>query len=785
MGAFLLLSFYLGTSCGLALVVRRLGAPPSRLTFLVLTLLPLAFTLGGLQKDKVLAPTRALSTVAPWTHPDLVALIAEGSSETNPLLLDPLSQMEPWRQAGRQDLLFNPAASSGSALLGNGQSATLFPLEIAARWLPPVRATAYLQMARLLLAAWGMFLLARFVGVGEGPAVLAAFTFTGSAFLQIWRLHTLTYVVALTPWILFALLRLIRQPTASRAALLALTGALGVYAGHPETLFQSLLFGGLISIPWLLHKCPEIRSQQYWKSVLRWGEVAALLSVLLAAPALFPFLENLKVSAEWERRQSSPHQEVEISLEEAALRTWPALDLMALGNPLEETWIGPDNLAEVGGASVALAALALIPAALVRRRLRGQALIWLSVGALGLLVSAHYPVISWPFGELPLVRDTLLKRLSLWWVLAASLLAAFGAENLRYPRGRRAALGGTLVLAFLLEGLDRQQLAPRHPDSELLLLIQLGALVVIFFLASRKWTLPLLLLLILLPRVLLFQPWVPVSSAYSFYPATPSVTWVQERSAGFRVAGIGPSLLPASASFFGLEDVRGNDPMTFGMYAEFESFFAQQQRGKWAILRSSSHPALDFLGVRYIFDHPTMYIFDHGGLEAGYESEDALVFENPRAFERMFRPREVQVFSRPAAALEAARSVEDFGRLVTASGPGLPPPGSYPNGEAAIENLQVAPGHISAVVTAQTLALIATSQPAIPGWRLWIDGEERPPSRVNGAFLGIPVPPGRHRLELHYAPQSWRLGCGLFFLGSVGWIGLIWRSRRERQVRVR
>ncbi|MCH9649754.1 MAG: YfhO family protein [Deltaproteobacteria bacterium] len=656
------------------------------------------------------------------------------------------------------------------------------PLEIAARWLPPVRAASFLQMARLLLAAWGIFLLARFLGVGEGAAVLAAFTFTGSAFLQIWRLHTLTYVIALTPWILFALLRFIRQPTGSGAGLLALTGALGVYAGHPETLFQSVLFGLLISIPWLFEKRPELRSFQYWKSLFRWSEVAVLLSVLLAAPALFPFLETLTVSAEWEHRQSSRHQKAEMSLETAVLRTWPALDLMALGNPLEGTWAGPDNLAEIGGASVALTALALIPAALTRRRLRRQALIWLSVGLLGLLVSAHYPVISWPFGELPLIRDTLLKRLTFWWVLAASLLAAFGAENLRHLRGRRAALGGVLALAVLLELLDRQQLAPRDPDTQLMLLLQLGTLVATLFLASRRWIMPLLLLLVLLPRVLLFQPWVPVSSAYSFYPATPSVTWVQERAAGFRVAGIGPALLPASAAFFGLEDVRGNDPMTFGMYAEFESFFAQPQRGKWAALRSSSHPALDFLGVRYIFDHPTMYIFDHGGLEAGYESEDALVFENPRAFERLFRPHEVQVFSRPAAALEAARSVEDFSRLVTASGPGLPPPGSYPNGEAKIEDLQVEPGYISAVVTAQTLSLMATSQPAIPGWRLWMDGEEISPSRVNGAFLSVPVPPGRHLVEFRYAPLSWRLGCGLFLFGVAGWSGLQWRSRREQGI---
>ena len=127
---------------------------------LVLSLLPLAFTARGFLPATTLAPTGLLAGVPPWAQPERVAAI-EAEAPANPLLLDPLSQFLPWREAARHDLLFNPAQGSGAALLANGQSAVLYPTEVLARRLPAFRAATFSQAARLLVAAWGMFLLAR------------------------------------------------------------------------------------------------------------------------------------------------------------------------------------------------------------------------------------------------------------------------------------------------------------------------------------------------------------------------------------------------------------------------------------------------------------------------------------------------------------------------------------------------------------------------------------------------------------------------------------------------
>lgn len=789
MGTLLLTVLYLASSAALALAAR-LERRPSLGAVLVLTLLPLAFTASGWTPGKVLAPTVSLAGVPPWTHPDLADPIRVRSGLPNPLLADALSQMEPWREAARRDPLFNPSASAGAALAANAQSAVLFPPELVARLLPPVRATVYVQAARLLIAAWGLFLLLRFLAVGETAALAGAAVFTGSGFLQLWRLHPHASVAALTPWIVWATLRLVDRPGLRPALALAVLGALGVFAGHPETLAHSLLLALLAAAARLVTSAAPRRRLA---AVAGWGAGAALLAALLAAPLLLPFVDNLRVSAEWKHRSEQPPGG-SLPVAEALERLAPTVDLRYFGDPLTGTWHGPENLAEIGGAATSLVALALIPAALASRR-RRTALAWLLAGAFGLAAAAHLPGISEGLQALPLLGASLLKRLALWWALAVAVLAGLALDALleRAPRAPRRALVLGAAAVALAAGL--LVVASSTPRSRL----ELGLLALPLLLApllawwpriggSRGLAAALWMLCLLAPPAAFFGRWVPLSAADSFYPTTPAVDFVRERAAGYRVAGLDSALVPHSAVFYGLEDVRGYDPMVFAPYADFVTAFSLPRRAGWARIETWSHPALDFLGVRFLFDHPSMYIFHHPGTRQVWEGEDALVYENPRAFERLFAPAEVEVRDRGAdlaTDLEAARAITDFAALAVARGPGLPPPGRYPNGKATVEDVAVDGGHVSARVEATEPVLIASSQPAVPGWRAFVDGEEAELIRVNGAFLGFLVAQGEHRVELVYAPASWRWGWTLFALGTVLAViaGRVERSTIERRAR--
>jgi len=813
-GAVFLALLYLAVAAALAAAARlvrlgrRRGASPA--AAIVLALLPVAYTGAGFLPGRALAPTPILVQVAPWVDPELVARVEAASEPANPLLLDPVTQMLPWRRAARDGLLFNPAQGGGAALLGNGQSALLFPTEALARLLSPFRAVTFSQAARLLIAAWGMFLLARRLAVSEPAALAAAAVYLGAGFLQLWRLHPHSLVAAAAPWILAALLALIRRPGARPAVALAAAGAVGVFAGHPETLLHVLMFGLLLVLALSSMTLRAATARAGRMAV--WGAASALVAGLLAAPLLLPLVENLTVSAEWTLRRDERRRQIELSAPAALERLAPAAALLVHGDPRRGTWSGPENLAELGGGALGAAALMLAPVALSGRR-RKLAAALLVLGVLGLLVAAHVPWLSRPFGWLPLVRDSLLKRLTLWWALAASLAAALAVERLRRAgSGRGTGMGAWLLGATLGAGALLAGVAFAHagPETPRLLGWELGGLAAAVVGAALlatgprrpRWRRPLAWLLLagalVVPRAALLGGWVPAISADGFYPETLGVRFVAERLAeagplGWRVAGLDAALVPHSAAFFGFEEARSYDPLTFAPLYEFQSALGEQDRDGWVRMLDPARPALAFLGVRWVFDHPSMT--HRPGVEVVYLGSDAIVYENPRALPRLFVPAEIEVHGDPAAALAAARGLDDFAARAVTAGRVLDlevAPGGAAvrrsNGRARVLDLEVGRGRVRAVVEAEEPVLIASSQPAIPGWRLTVGGSPAEARRVDGAFLGLEVPAGRHPVELVYAPASWRLGLWLAASGAAiaaALLGVPWLRRRRRSPAMR
>ncbi len=61
--------------------------------------------------------------------------------------------------------------------------------------------------------------------------------------------------------------------------------------------------------------------------------------------------------------------------------------------------------------------------------------------------------------------------------------------------------------------------------------------------------------------------------------------------------------------------------------------------------------------------------------------------------------------------------------------------------------------------------LLVFTQAFFPGWTATLDGTTVPIVRTNYLFQGLYVPPGRHRIELVYLPQSLLLGALLSLAG--------------------
>jgi len=76
-------------------------------------------------------------------------------------------------------------------------------------------------------------------------------------------------------------------------------------------------------------------------------------------------------------------------------------------------------------------------------------------------------------------------------------------------------------------------------------------------------------------------------------------------------------------------------------------------------------------------------------------------------------------------------------------------------------------------VRSPTPARFATSEVALPGWRVLRDGKPWPMVTLSGAFVGFEAPPGVSRFELVYRPAGFEIGMALFAAGLILLVALL------------
>jgi hypothetical protein len=200
----------------------------------------------------------------------------------------------------------------------------------------------------------------------------------------------------------------------------------------------------------------------------------------------------------------------------------------------------------------------------------------------------------------------------------------------------------------------------------------------------------------------------------------------------FRVVGRDWVLLPNASAQYGLEDIRGSDPMAYAAYDAFLRRFTVQQEGTWVRrVVDVERPELDFLNVRFLLAEPDAAI--GGKWRELYRGRDGVLFENA-----MVRPR---FFGKGAEV----REIREEGA-----------------------------GAFSMRVRAAAGGEVASSEPFGPGWRVAVGGRQTRSYAVEGAFVGFRVPPGEWPVRLWYQPLSYRLSVLVALLALVGIV--FWRG---------
>jgi hypothetical protein len=732
-----LLALYVACVGTAALAARWLRRPIPPGALLALALPPVIFLWPGFVMGR---------TPIPADH----AFLSVASASAPPTTIwsdDVARQFVPWaravRLAWRQGVWphRNRWNGCGMPLDANGQSAAYSPLTIVGLLLPLPAAFTLWAAARLFLAFCGSWLWLRELGVRAASAYFGSVAFAFSLAMTAWLLFPQAAVLALAPWILFAIERRRDPGVCARAfALLAALFFLLPLSGHLETAALVCAFAVL----WLVSR-RALGDREAAAGLPRAIAGAAALALGLSAFSLLPQILAILASNRMALTEATfwkPH----LSLwPHAPVSPWTSAALLfprvlgdGIASPLLPVgFVSFPEMAQghFGILAAVFALLILRPGS--PRPAAEKALLVPLIAGLGVASGA------WPFAEVealvPGLNRILPARFLVWVAIAGAAIAAFELDRLaRDLAARRSAilwppaLAAAAALAGVycasrsrgvfaaLGGLENQRRA------YLLAALALAAGSTVVLLAGRRpktfGSLGTALLALVLGAELFRQGMrlVPFSDPKELYPVTPLVAFLRERPGPHRVAGEGFAFFPNVGIFAAQEDVRTHDPVERREYVAWLNLVCgYDPAAYYKPIRNPNAPALDALGVRYLVAGP-------GAAGPGekwtavYAGPDGVVFENSCA-----RPL---VFAADGSSAEVSDHAETF-------------------------------NSVSFRVRAPRPAELVASLVDDGGWRATDEtGRTVALGRASGPFLKIVVPEGHHRIRLDYASPGFRTG---------------------------
>ena len=723
---------YFATALALLALAHRFITAITLRAAIVLLVLPLVFTGRAVLGGKIYAPIEM---------PYMTQPLADHRGElrvpppANGALVDVAYQMIPWREALRRSIargewpLLNRFVMCGDVLAGAMQPAPFSPFTLIALLLPAALSFTYTGAIAFFIAALGAFLFAREIGVGELAAIFAAVGWMFSAQLALTILWPLGFAWAFLPLVLAAVHR-------GSIAFLTTVLVLQILAGHPETTLHVVAIAAVYAI---VKRRFEIA-------------IAGVLALLITAIALLPFIDASRHSGEYKLRTQIFAKEP-LRLPGTKVRDAFVGDLFPFSRggvhfPLER--------AEGGSLLLAIGIAAIVA---VRRR-------EIAFFAAILVVTFLAGINGWPVAQilhrLPFFNSTFNDRLSAAVPFMLAILAAFAMQH--WPR--RAMVLMMIVVAIVIA------IAAVHwPVDKPRIVADLAPLVVAIFVvavARKEIAAPALVALLLIQRTIADGSVIPTNESNIAYPHLVLLDAIDARGEPFRVAPFGSAMLPNTPTMYGLEDVRGNTPMTLAAYGEILPMFTSRPDGWFLQVTDLTRPILSMMNVRYsMLDVST-------AIPAGWRDVKTDIFtrliENEHVLPRAFVP--ARVITGSSHELEEMAKETDFAQRAWIA---LPESGERENG----------PGRVSTtngrdfVAQMQRDGFIVISDAALPGWRAYLDGRRVKLLTANHAFLAVYAPASEHRLRLQYLPQSFVVGRAISF-ATLALIAFFIIVRRRR-----
>ena len=648
----------------------------------------------------------------------------------NAIANDITKQILPWMHVVREEFargrlpLWNRYLFAGYPLLGNGQSAPFAPVFLATLFVPLPKQLVAMAGLKLFLALVFGFLLLKREGVGDGAALFGSSAFAFSVLNLCFLYYPLASVTLMLPAVAYSALRTLDAPRAAPMVLLALSVFAIFAGGHPESAVHIVLaIVALVVIECFAPVARRFTLRDFGRLAI--GSVAG---VLMSAPAWVPVLEQALISLRVliiERQGPVP------PMVKTAL--WALVNPDGFGNPAKGTWNWFLSYPQVGPIYRGLIVLALVPGALLSRQAmrRDRLLVVLLIATM--LIAFGWTPLGWLFAHVWPFSLIAHERLLFVCAFLAGIIAARAMARLRRDELWIALGSSSIALGFgvyvLMKTFGRTTDVWSTAGVVALVLFCAGAYI-------RPAAAGVLACVLTLAELFLFTfPYNAMTKREYYVPRLPIIEALKARApkTPFRIAGLDWMFLPNAAAQYGLEDIRGTDPMAWADYARF---FAQYEVKDQSIdfkrIVDVDREFIDFLNVRFLLTEPGQ-VPPGDKWERVYSGPDGQIFENTRVMPRFF-----------------------------AAG-------------ASIDAWMDRPTKYKLRISAPARTFVSSSQPALPWWRVRLGGRTAEVVCVRGAFIGFFAPPGESRVTVEYVPRPFYASLGVAALATAA---LAWAARR-------
>jgi hypothetical protein len=613
-------------------------------------------------------------------------------------------------QVAREELaafrapLWNRYAFGGYPLLGNGESAPFSPFFLFTLFVPLPKQIVAMAGLKIFCALLSADLFARREGVSDAGACFAATAFAWSVFQTVYLYYSTTAVTALLPAALHAVLYAQERTLRRGVIVVAIVVAALLANGHPESVLHvALTCGGVLAIDLAL-----AADKRAWIRRSARPLAGALAGLVLSAPAWLPVLQQVFLSARLQELTLAGGHSTRYQL----TAIWSMVSANGFGNPVRHNWDWLFNYSTVATSYMGLLALTLAVTALVSKRTSARHRLFVVLAVVFWLMAMGWGGIGQALNAIPPFSITANEKLRFAALLLAVIPAARCADRMR--EGLPAAFS---IIAACVVGFAAYAYAVRRHvlRAEDLLIIVVVIAAIAAMIANRR--LAPLFALIGSALELLVLNWgfnALVDSRY-YRPSLPIVDALNRLAPRepFRVAGAEWVFLPNASAQYGLEDIRGSDPMAFAAYVEaIRPITVDDPRMDFDRVVNVDHPLMNRLNVRFLMAEPEAQIGPPW--HRVYHGTDGTLWRNGDALRRFFVER----------------------------------------GEGEIGSIrQLGPGHLRIAVEARTPVIVGSSQSGGPGWCVRGDGIGVRREK-GGAFLAFSAEPGKGAVELTYRPVT-------------------------------